>query len=311
MSMWIFGTNDIDNPILAIMGQQDNSSLTNAVANDTYASLSIVTSLPFPEMKLLYQIILQTRTSFGGTNYAKVQQVNDFRNVNNIQSSIITPSANYISSVDTGNFTVTSGELLFNYNIQNVGTGDSPTFVTVTQTGQANFQNGHLVSTSSSVGPMIFDAGPSGEFFWRMDTVLGVIGAYTQVMTLDASGNLVTTGTLSGTGYINSSPSAGSVNPWVGNNVSTRALGVVYHNTSGKNIMVYVTVSVTGSAGSGTNYVDLYIGSTSSPATLCGAFTNGTINQVSTLFVMVPSGWYYEMTSIGAASIVTWTEQVL
>ena len=65
----------------------------------------------------------------------RVSQVNDFRNVNNIQSSIITPSANYISSVDTGKFTVTSGELLFNYNIQNVGTGDSPTFAGLTLIG--------------------------------------------------------------------------------------------------------------------------------------------------------------------------------
>jgi hypothetical protein len=122
MSMWIFATNDIDNPIIAIMGQLDSSTLANAQVNDTFTALSIASGLPFLEMKLLYQIILQTRTSFGGTNYCKVQAVNDFRTSN--IGGTATAGTGYITSVGLG-FLVSAGNLALNSTLWSIdGSGN-------------------------------------------------------------------------------------------------------------------------------------------------------------------------------------------
>ena len=100
VSYWIFATNDIDNPIIAIMGQQINTTLTNAEANDVYSALSISSGLPFLEMKLLYQIILSVLNSYGGSTSSRVSVVNDFRS----QSIGGTASSGtpYISTVGQG-----------------------------------------------------------------------------------------------------------------------------------------------------------------------------------------------------------------
>ena len=163
VSYWIFATNDIDNPIIAIMGQQINTSLTNAQTNDLFSALSISSGLPFLEMKLLYQIILSVLNSYGGTTKSRVSVVNDFRT-----SSIGGSGQNatgYISSVGLG-FSVAAGLLSLNSSLwsidgsgnlttngdviidngstpftlhyshlQNVGSGDSPTFVNANLTG--------------------------------------------------------------------------------------------------------------------------------------------------------------------------------
>ena len=135
VSYWIFASNDIDNPIIAIMGQQTNTLLTNAINNDTYAALSIAsTGLPFVEMKLLYRVLLSVNNSFGGSTSSRVQQVDDFRAISLVGG--VAPSiANFITSVDAGYFTVSSGQLTFTgTHAQAVGSGDSPSFAGLTVT---------------------------------------------------------------------------------------------------------------------------------------------------------------------------------
>jgi hypothetical protein len=62
MAMWIFATNDISEPIVALMGQRQDTTLANARANNTYESLSFG-ELPFEEMKILYRVILRSTGS--------------------------------------------------------------------------------------------------------------------------------------------------------------------------------------------------------------------------------------------------------
>lgn len=62
MAMWIFATNDISTPIVALMGQRQDTTLKNAQANNTYESLSFG-ELPFWEMKILYRVILRSTGS--------------------------------------------------------------------------------------------------------------------------------------------------------------------------------------------------------------------------------------------------------
>ena len=195
VSYWIFGTNDIDNPIIVIMGQLDNNTLSAAVANDTFSALSIASGLPFLEMKILYRVILQTGTGYAGTTKSKVRQVDDYRNVNNVNTSIIVPSAQYISSVDTGIFTVTAGQLLFNYNLQNVGTGDSPTFT------------GLSLSDTNPVLGFFYPSGNSRYIYGfsnRLALVLPTVGDLftiessigSEVAIFNRGGDLTLTGTL-------------------------------------------------------------------------------------------------------------------
>jgi hypothetical protein len=169
VSYWIFATNDIDNPIIAIMGQQQNSTLANAVTNDTFSALSIapsVNGIPFLEMKILFQIILRCQNSYAGTTFSRVIQVNDYREVSNMQSSTIGPSANYITSVDTGYFTVTAGELLFTgTHAQAVGSTDSPSFAGLTVGTLVFPTSGNLVTglvTETAVGITLTATNPTG-----------------------------------------------------------------------------------------------------------------------------------------------------
>ena len=361
VSIWIFGTNDIDNPILAILGQQDNTTLANAVANDTFAALSIASGLPFLEMKLLYQIILKSSTTYSGTTKSRVSQVNDFRNVNNINTSIIVPSAQYISSVDSGYFTVTAGQITFSgSHAQAVGSGDSPTFVSLTLTGFVITEAGS-VDYFEMIYPLHFTSVGAGSTYMTLDTsgnlvvtggitmvtsTTGVLKAASGVISGSASMDdiadgstyvrshndfsatykgylnqavtnvssptfvgLTLTGVLTGTGWVNSAPSTASANPWFCTPTTTRALNTVYHNATGKDVMVYVDAYTAGNAVANVNYVYVNIGSTSSPNIRIGIYGNSTLQQDWTFCFKVPNGWYYEVFSVGSVTFYTCTEQ--
>lgn len=86
MAMWIFATNDISVPIVALMGQRQDTTLANARANNTYESLSFGT-LPFKEMKLLYRVIL--RSTGSPPTYTETQ---DYRAISNL------PAGTYIAT---------------------------------------------------------------------------------------------------------------------------------------------------------------------------------------------------------------------
>jgi len=86
MAMWIFATNDISVPIIALMGQREDTTIADARANNTYESLSFDT-LPFEEMKLLYRVIL--RSTGSPPTYTETQ---DFRVVSNL------PAGTYVAT---------------------------------------------------------------------------------------------------------------------------------------------------------------------------------------------------------------------
>lgn len=58
IAMWIFITNDLTTPIVALMGQRQDVLLADARANNTYESLALG-ELPFEEMKVLFRVILR------------------------------------------------------------------------------------------------------------------------------------------------------------------------------------------------------------------------------------------------------------
>lgn len=78
VAVWIVATDHVSEPVVALQGQRQDSTLQAAEQNNTYAALNIA-PLPQGESRLLYRIILQTNDLFGGTRLAKIQAVDDFR----------------------------------------------------------------------------------------------------------------------------------------------------------------------------------------------------------------------------------------
>jgi len=90
VAYWIYATNHVENPVIAIQGQRQDNNLPDAQTNNTLPNLSFGT-LPFQEMKVLYRVILQTGTAYGGTRKAKVQDVSDYRSVSNVPAGTFVP----------------------------------------------------------------------------------------------------------------------------------------------------------------------------------------------------------------------------
>ena len=86
VAYWIFATFDTTMPIWIMPGQREDGLLKNARNNNKYESLSLGT-LPFPEMKLLYRVIL--RRSGTSETYVETQ---DLRTVSNL------PSGTYVAT---------------------------------------------------------------------------------------------------------------------------------------------------------------------------------------------------------------------
>jgi hypothetical protein len=78
IAQWIFATNDVSEPVVAIMGQGEHDTLSDAQADATYESLQFGT-LPFQEFKLLYRIIYRTDSTYANTIKASAYHITDYR----------------------------------------------------------------------------------------------------------------------------------------------------------------------------------------------------------------------------------------
>jgi len=88
IAMWIFGTNNQSEPIIALMGQSESSTLNAAKDANTLESIEYGT-LPFAEMKVLYRLIFKSDSSWAHTE--------DLRSVSNIPGGTYVPSPHPIS----------------------------------------------------------------------------------------------------------------------------------------------------------------------------------------------------------------------
>lgn len=78
VSMWIMATNNINEPIIAILGQTQHTSLANVEAGDTFPGLDLA-GLPIEEFKLMYQLVFETQTAFSNTPKAALRLIKDLR----------------------------------------------------------------------------------------------------------------------------------------------------------------------------------------------------------------------------------------
>lgn len=78
IAIWVFATNNIYEPVVALLGQRQDSNLTDAQQNNTYESLSFGL-LPSAEMKVLFRLIYQVNTNYTNTVHAALRDVRDLR----------------------------------------------------------------------------------------------------------------------------------------------------------------------------------------------------------------------------------------
>jgi hypothetical protein len=77
-AMWIVATNDINDPILAIVGQREDSSLGSAENHNIWSDLNLA-NIPASEIKPLYRLIFVTNDSFTNTPKSSLQSILDLR----------------------------------------------------------------------------------------------------------------------------------------------------------------------------------------------------------------------------------------
>jgi hypothetical protein len=77
-AMWIVATNDINDPILAIMGQREDSSLGSAENNNNWSDINL-TNIPTNELRPLYRLIFVTNATFTNTPKSSLQSILDLR----------------------------------------------------------------------------------------------------------------------------------------------------------------------------------------------------------------------------------------
>lgn len=104
VAVWIFATNNIQEPVIAVLGQRQDlqtpGGLTSALNNNTLQGLALGT-LPFAEMKILYRLIFQTSSLFANTPKCYIENIQDLRSVSNLPSGTYTATAhNSLSSRD-------------------------------------------------------------------------------------------------------------------------------------------------------------------------------------------------------------------
>ena len=78
LAMWIFATNEYNEPIAFIMGQETHTTFNQAKDGNQFADL-LFGDFPFSESRVLYRIIFQTSTAYGNTAKARAREILDFR----------------------------------------------------------------------------------------------------------------------------------------------------------------------------------------------------------------------------------------
>lgn len=78
VAMWIFASNDINEPVFALLGQREDSSLVDAQANNFFGDLFIEPIRP-GDVKILYRLIFKTSSAYTNTPKAYLVDISDYR----------------------------------------------------------------------------------------------------------------------------------------------------------------------------------------------------------------------------------------
>lgn len=85
VSMWIFATNDVRHPVVAVLGQSTTNNLNQHLAANKFENLDL-TGFPTPEARLLYRVTFRARSLATNSVKAIISDVTDFRTVATISA---------------------------------------------------------------------------------------------------------------------------------------------------------------------------------------------------------------------------------
>jgi len=146
MCMWLIATNDVNYPIVALMGQVESTSLPNAIRDNNFYSLNLGT-VPFLEFRPLYRLIFEVKTSFTNAVKSKLVDLLDIR---------LSPTVQIEQATATG--TVTSVD------VSGGTTGLIATGGPITSSGTITLSG--AVATTSAGLPT---GGTAGQFLSKID----------------------------------------------------------------------------------------------------------------------------------------------
>jgi hypothetical protein len=78
LASFIFATNDVNSPVIVILGQGEYVNEAEAEANATWENIDFG-SMPFQEFKLLHRVIYQTSASYTNAVKSRIVKVTDYR----------------------------------------------------------------------------------------------------------------------------------------------------------------------------------------------------------------------------------------
>jgi len=90
VAMFLFATNDVNTPVIAVLGQRQDTTLNGARDNNKLESL-VFPNIPFQETKALWRIIFQTSAVYGNTPKARFIEALDLRASGNLVGGVYTP----------------------------------------------------------------------------------------------------------------------------------------------------------------------------------------------------------------------------
>lgn len=238
VAYWIFATNDPACPIISIMGQRTDGTITNARANNTYESLALGV-LPYKEAKLLYRVILRN----DATPY---EEISDYRTSANsgLSGTVGALTHNSLSGLgwdqsghNDSSFSVANG-------ITSATRADiAASNLTATTIGNATVTNAtvtNLIVTGTTTG---ISSVPADPIFNSVSTqVLNATGASTIT---NVSATNVSIARLADTGYI---PLASSTT-LIPSNIFQDKNGMVGINTTAPQALGHISSSAPISSG--------------------------------------------------------------
>lgn len=102
-TVWIFAINEVNTPIISVLGSREDSTLAAAKNNNTYGTIDWG-DLPSQEYKALYRLIYKYDTSFTNTTKVALAEVDDLRGAVDavLNSSTLNPVADHGSLIGLG-----------------------------------------------------------------------------------------------------------------------------------------------------------------------------------------------------------------
>lgn len=91
VAIWLYATNDVNYPIIAILGQREDNNVNQAKENNVVGDV-LLGDMFFQEMKLIYRLIFQTNNGYANLVLARLRDIVDYRNVSNLPASNFVPT---------------------------------------------------------------------------------------------------------------------------------------------------------------------------------------------------------------------------